>query len=287
MIAVCWKWVAADGDERWAGVSDADRAALEVALRLAASAGDVVTVVALGAASAEHGLREALAVGAARAVRVDAPADLDGAAVARALAGVVTGAHWVLCGDASADRGTGSVPAFLAAELDAEQALGLVDVAPVAGPVRVTRRLDGGRREVLDVSPPAVLSVEGAVARLRRAALPAELTARRAPVEVVPGPTGPREHGDVVQPYRPRPRVVAVPSGSALARVVQLTDAVGATATTHELVTLDPPAAAERILAALAEWGYALPVDPALTSGRVGASSDVDVGRGGGELPRR
>ena len=35
MIAVCWKWVTADGDERWAGVSDADRAALEIGLRLA------------------------------------------------------------------------------------------------------------------------------------------------------------------------------------------------------------------------------------------------------------
>jgi electron transfer flavoprotein beta subunit len=259
VIAVCWKWVAADGDERWAGTSDADRAALEVALRLAASSTHGVTVVTLGAAGAEHDLREALAVGATRAVRIDAPADLDGAAVARALAGVVSGADWVLCGDASADRGTASVPAFLAAELDVAQALGLVDVRPGTGRIRVTRRLDGGRREVLDVAAPAVLSVEGAVARLRRAALPAELAARTAPIEVVPGPIGRREHGDAVQPYRPRPRVVAAPSGSALARVLQLTDAVGATATTHELVTLDPPAAAERILAALAEWGYARP----------------------------
>jgi electron transfer flavoprotein beta subunit len=259
VIAVCWKWVAADDDERWGGVSDADRAALEVALRMATSTDDEVTVVALGGAGAEHALREALAVGAARAVRVDAPADLDSAAVSRGLAGVVAGADWVLCGDTSADRGTASVPAFLAAELDAAQALGLVDVAPGPGPVRVTRRLDGGRREVLDVTAPAVLSVEGAVARLRRAALPLELAARTAAIEVVPGPVGPREHGDVVQPYRPRARVVAAPAGSALARVLQLTDAVGAPATTHELVTLDPPAAAERILAALAEWGYALP----------------------------
>jgi hypothetical protein len=52
---------------------------------------------------------------------------------------------------------------------------------------------------------------------------------------------------------------VAAPTGAALARVLQLTDAVGATSTTHELVTLDPPAAAERILAALAEWGLPAP----------------------------
>ena len=73
------------------------------------------------------GLREALAVGAARAVRIDAPGDVRRATpVAAALATVVAGATWVVCGDVSADRGSGSVPAFLAAELGVAQALGLV-----------------------------------------------------------------------------------------------------------------------------------------------------------------
>ena len=102
-----------------------------------------------------------------------------------------------------------------------------------------------------------MLSVEGAVARLRRASLPAELAARRAAIEVVPGPTGPVEHPDAVQRYRPRARALRGPAGRPRsARVLQLTDAAGATSTTHELVTLDPAAAADRILAALAEWGY-------------------------------
>jgi electron transfer flavoprotein beta subunit len=259
MIAVCWKWVAADGDERWAGVSDADRAALEVGLRLADAGGDTVTVVGVGPAGAEVGLREALAVGAGRAVRIDAPIGLESAAVAAALAGACADAAWIVCGDLSTDRGSGSVPAFLAAELDVAQALGLVDVTVGAGPLRVVRRLDGGRRELLAVAPRAVLSVEGAVARLRRASLRAELAARSAPIEVQPGPRGPVDHADVVTPYRPRARVAAAPSGVALARVLQLTDAIGATTTTHELVTLEPAAAADRILAALAEWGYELP----------------------------
>ncbi len=260
MIAVCWKWVTADGDARWAGISDADRAALEVGLQLAAAGDDAVTVVSVGGAGAEAGLREALAVGAARAVRVDAPADLDSAAVASGLAGVIAGATWTVCGDASSDRGSGSVPAFLAAELGAAQALGLVELAAGTTPLRAVRRLDGGRREVLAVPALAVLAVEGAVTRLRRASLRAELAARTAPIEVVAGPPGPLDHADLVAPYRPRARAVVAPSGAALARVLQLTDAIGATATTHELVTLDPAAAAERILAALAEWGYELPV---------------------------
>ncbi len=260
MIGVCWKWVTA-GDERWSGVSDADRAALETALALASERGEAVTVAAVGVPGAEIALREALAVGATRAVRVDAPADLESAAVARALASVMDGAAWIVCGDASADRGSGAVPAFLAAELGAAQALGLVAVTVRGGDadVRATRRLDGGRREVLAVTAPAVLSVEGAAARLRRASLPAELAARRATIEVVQGPTGPVEHPDAVQRYRPRARMLPAPEGAALSRVLQLTDAAGATSTTHELVTLDPPDAADRILAALAEWGYREP----------------------------
>jgi electron transfer flavoprotein beta subunit len=259
VISVCWKWViGADGDERWAGVSDADRAALEVALRLAGDDADGVTVVSAGGPGADVGLRDALAAGATRAVRIDIPGDLASEAVADALAGAVAGSSWVLCGDASADRGSGAVPAFLAAELDVAQALGLVEVAG-RDPLDVTRRLDGGRREVLAVAAPAVLSVEGAVARLRRAPLPAELAARRAPIEVVPGPTGPVEAAADIAPFRPRPRVVAAPSGIALARVLQLTDAVGPPVASRELLTLTPDAAAERILLELREWGYDLP----------------------------
>jgi electron transfer flavoprotein beta subunit len=196
VIAVCWKWVAAaDGDERWSGVSEPDRAALEVGLLLAAAVADEVTTVSVGPHGADRALREALAAGAARAVRVDAPSDLASATVAAAIADVVSGAAWVVCGDVSADRGSGSVPAFVAAELDAAQALGLVEVAPGTGPLTVTRRLDGGRREVLSVTAPGVLSVEGAVARLRRAPLRAELAA---------GAARPRRRRRALPPPRPR-----------------------------------------------------------------------------------
>ncbi len=259
MIVVGWKWVAVDGDERWAGVSDADRAALETALRLAEQSGDEVTVVTVGEPAAEHALREAVAAGAARAVRVDAPHGLASDAVATAIAAVAAEATWVVCGDASADRGTGAVPAHLAAELGAAQALGLVAVDPPAGDgtVRVTRRLDGGRREILDVRAPAVLAVEGAVARLRRASVPAELAARRAPIERLIGPRHPVDVDDVSHPYRPRPRVLAAPTGDALERVRRLTDAAGAAVASHgDAVTLAPPEAAERILASLVLWGY-------------------------------
>jgi electron transfer flavoprotein beta subunit len=152
------------------------------------------------------------------------------------------------------------VPPFLAAELGVAQALGLVgiDVDDDADGhrLRAVRRLDGGRRELLAVTSPAVLSVEGAVARLRRASLPAELAARGADIEVVAGPSGPVDGAASVRPFRPRPRERPAPEGEALDRVRRLT-ATGSQPTAHiETVELEPPAAADRILTALRQWGY-------------------------------
>ena len=263
-IAVCWKWLSLDGevdtDSRWAGVSRADEAALEVALKLAD--GDRVTVVCLGPADAEPTLRGAFAAGAQHVVRVDASPELDSLVVATALAEHVQEADLVICGDYSMDRGTGSVPAFLAAELGAAQALGLVEVgvsetatpAGSTGNLRVLRRLDGGRREVLDVPTPAVISVEGAVARLRRAPLSAALASRSAEITVVPGPFG-RLPESEVHPYRPRPRTLPAPEGTALARVRELLDVGGSEANTEKL-ELEPLKAAAKIVEQLHEWGY-------------------------------
>ena len=274
-IAVCWKWVSLDrereADRRWSGVSAADEAALEVALTIAETAspetGDSengasgtpceVTVICLGPAGADDVLRDALAVGADVAKRLDASTELDSQVVAVALAEHLQEHDLVLCGDYSLDRGTGSVPAFIAGELSSAQSLGLLEVHPADqpfDPLRVVRRLDGGRREILDVAPPAVLSVEGSAATLRRASLAASLAARTASVDVARGPHG-RLPESEVHPYRPRARVLPAPAGGSLDRVRQILD-VGGGDVHAELVTLDPPAAASKILDQLREWGY-------------------------------
>jgi len=271
-IAVCWKWVSLDAervaDPRWSGVSSADEAALETALSIGQAHGATVEVVCLGPVEADAALRDALAVGADSVRRVDAAPDLDSAVVATALAQHLAGTDLVVCGDASVDRGTGSVPAYLAGELGCSQALGLVRVAvdanaaPADGvTLRVTRRLDGGRREVLDVGLPAVLSVEGSVARLRRAPLAASLATRRLAVPTLPGPHGHPAEAEI-HPYRPRTRALRAPVGGSLDRVRQILDVGGGDAHA-ELVTLDPPAAAARIIDQLREWGYLdAPADP-------------------------
>jgi electron transfer flavoprotein beta subunit len=254
MIAVCIKWLSGGSTE---GLSAADEAAIEMALRHGEALRATVIAVSVGTRDADRGLRTALACGATTAIRVDAPEGLDSASIAGALTPVVAHSAAVWCGDYSADRGSGSVPAFLAAALHRQQALGLV-AAELSEPLRVTRRLDGGRREVLRVSGPAVLSVEGSVARLRRAPLRAALRAQSA--EVLPyGATSVHNINSPsvsIQPYRPRARVLPAPVGATpLDRLRALTD-LSAAPPPGEVIEASPAAAAQRIIEVLTDWGY-------------------------------
>ncbi len=236
------------------------------------AARSTVTVVCAGPAAADPMLRDALAAGASRAVRIDGlPVDAPSSVVARQLAEVVAGCSLVVCGNASLDRGSASVPAFLAAELDAGQALGVVTIDVATGIVE--RRLDGGRRERLRIGAPVVISVEGGPVRLRRASLAGVLAARDRPVAVV-GAIGGAVVGAVVAvraspadspepvvvrrgPYRPRPRVLTPPPVelTPLDRILALTGAL-VDRTPPRLVHLEPAEAAAEIVGQLQAWGY-------------------------------
>ena len=299
-IAVCQKWVSTRpeidpltgmvaADDRWSGPSLADQAALEWGLRLAERCGGRVVVVTVGVEAAESMLRDALAVGAARAIRVpigehEQPSSL---AVARAMADVLRPLDpaMAVCGDWSLDRGSASVPPFLAAELGMGQVCGLVGIELAARESRsafgadaesvgragitvgsvdpagftVERRLDGGRREQSAVDGPTVLTVEGAAATLRRAPLAGVLAARVAVIDVLPPavPLEPSPEPIRSGPFRPRARLLDGPD-PALAprtRIERLTGAL-VDRTPPQTLVLDPEAAAQRILEQLTGWGY-------------------------------
>lgn len=289
-IGVALKWVplhveidpltgSVSADARFAGCSAADQAALEWALRLAEATGGEVVAATAGPAEADRLLRDALAAGAGHAVRVDLRADASSDEVAGALAPAFAGADIVCCGNHSIDRGSGSVPAFLAARLGLAQALGLVRVAtetrgetPGDGPadptggaapapltLSATRRLDYGRREVLAVAAPAVLSFEGGTAELRRAPLAAVLAARTATIEThpVPGRADDRVRVTRHAPYRPRPRVLPAPGAGldARERILAITGAAGVESRART-ITADTAEAADLVLDQLREWGY-------------------------------
>jgi electron transfer flavoprotein beta subunit len=275
LIAACVKWVdrrpeidpvtgAVHTDARTSGLSAADESALEWALRAGEAWGAPVHVVSAGPAGADGILRDALARGAATATRVelgDAPSETVALALADALAAEAGGRHGplalVCCGDHSLDRGSGAVPAYLAGHLGAAQALGLLELeVTTPGTVTAMRRLDGGRRERIRATGPVVVSVEGGTAPLRRASLSSTLAARSAAITVVAGPVLPAHEHRPLRPFRPRPRLLAPPAGTeALERVRALTAATGATGGRATPVELGPDDAADRILAALVEWG--------------------------------
>lgn len=273
-VAACLKWVAlrpdidpltgaVGTDDRFSGVSVADQAALEWALRMGSEWDVEVTVATVGRPASEVTLRDALACGAHVAVRVDAAPDLSSIAVANELALILDDVDVIMCGDWSLDRGSGSVPAFLAHARGAAQACGLVGLA-LEGPgvIRAERRLDGGRRERILVRTPAVLSVEGATARLRRAPLAGVLAAAKATigqrVAATVRPDGTRT--TKVGPFSPRTKIIDAPIGSVRDRSNALLG-MGSTRTPSQRLVLDPEAAADRILASLREWGELEP-DP-------------------------
>jgi electron transfer flavoprotein beta subunit len=250
-------------DARVAALPPSDAAALEHALELGNAWGARVLALSAGGPECDDSLREAMARGAsARRVQLQEPYvdDLvrDEQHLARALvAAMGEQPDLVLCGDRSADRGTGSLPAFLAHELGSVQAPGLVSLRLEDGSLLGDRRLDHGRRERMRIPLPAVCSVEAAGVRLRRASLPAALAAAESPVEVV-GASVPPSRVRVLRtgPARPRPRQLPAPTGSARERLLALTGALLA----HEPPTIvgpvEAPEAADALLDFLVRHGY-------------------------------
>jgi electron transfer flavoprotein beta subunit len=165
-------------------------------------------VVTVGDEEAEGALRRCLAMGADRAVRVDAE-PRDPISTARALAEVVAGESpdLVLTGVQSADSVQGSTGAALA------ELVGLPRVAVVtsldwngSGPATVDRELEGGLVDVLEVDTPALLTVQTGINQPRYANLRAIKQAEQKQIEVV----APAEQGEPA--YRVR-RMFAPPKG--------------------------------------------------------------------------
>jgi electron transfer flavoprotein beta subunit len=134
-----------------------------------------------------------------------------------------------------------------------------VDFPPTGAlPLTVVRRLDGGRRERSIVHAAAVLSVEGSVARLRRASLGASLASQSHVIDIVETniERSAGHDASAPRPYRPRARSIPAPRGATpLDRVRAVTEST-APKGSGEPIMLDPPQAAATILERLREWGY-------------------------------
>ncbi len=151
----------------------ADRYALEAALRLREVLGGEVIALTVGDADAEDVAREAIAMGADRALLIAGPelATATGRVVTKALAagiGHLGAVDLVLTGQAGAMDGTGAQAARLAAELSWPVVLDAVALAAAAdGKLEATVAIGSGLGEVITLAWPAVVAVSAASERPR------------------------------------------------------------------------------------------------------------------------
>jgi len=165
-----------------------DEIALEEALRLKerGQAAEVLAV-SIGGADAQQQLRTGLAMGADRAILVDAPAPLEPLAVARALRALVERERpdLVLLGKQAIDDDHGQTGQMLAALWQRPQATFASKLAIDGGVATVTREVDAGL-EVIEVDLPAVVTTDLRLNQPRYVKLPEILKAKTKPLAVIP-----------------------------------------------------------------------------------------------------
>jgi electron transfer flavoprotein beta subunit len=150
-------------------LDDTDRYGIEVGLQVAAAAGDdsTVTVVSMTPSGTLQGIRQALAMGADKAVVVDDPTlrGSDALTTARILAAAIAreGFDLVIAGTESTDGYTGVVPQQIAELLDVPSLTFARNVELVDGRIRIERQTDTGYDSVVGDLPLLISVTAGAV----------------------------------------------------------------------------------------------------------------------------
>nr|WP_202031811.1 electron transfer flavoprotein subunit beta/FixA family protein [Paraburkholderia sacchari] len=164
-----------------------DEIAVEEAVRLKESgvAGEVV-VVSCGSAPAQETLRTALAMGADRAILVEADVDLQPLAVAKLLKALVDKEQpqMVMLGKQAIDDDSNQTGQMLAALAGLPQATFASKVAVAEGRATVSREVDGGA-EVLSLTLPAVVTTDLRLNEPRYVTLPNIMKAKKKPLEIL------------------------------------------------------------------------------------------------------
>jgi electron transfer flavoprotein beta subunit len=164
-----------------------DSIALEEALRLRERGeADEVVAVSVGPAEAQQQLRDALAMGADRAILVKADAPVEPLAVARVLLSLAQreAPRLVILGKQAIDDDCNQTGQMLAALWDRPQATSASKLELQGDTARVTREVDAGL-ETLEVELPAVVTTDLRLNEPRYIKLPDIMKAKKKPLDVV------------------------------------------------------------------------------------------------------
>jgi electron transfer flavoprotein beta subunit len=188
-------------------LDEADTYGVEMALQLVDKAGEgEVTVVSMGSGADLAGVRNALAMGAAKAVIVsdDSLRGTDALGTAKVLAAVIrrVGPDLVLCATESSDGYTGTTPVQLAELLGFPSITFAKSVNVNGSTVEVNRQTESGY-DVVTAPLPALITVTAGVVEPRYASFKGIMAAKSKPLEVLSvadldldgqvGPTGARQ----------------------------------------------------------------------------------------------
>ncbi|MCZ2723699.1 electron transfer flavoprotein subunit beta/FixA family protein [Marinomonas sp. 15G1-11] len=160
--------------------------AVEEAIRLKEQGvASEVIVVSIGSKSCQEQLRNALALGADRAIQVESIDSPDSLSVARILAKIAEAEQpgLILLGKQAIDSDNNQTGQMLAALMDRPQATFASEVKVEADKVLVTREIDGGL-QTLKLTLPAVVTTDLRLNEPRYASLPNIMKAKRKPLDV-------------------------------------------------------------------------------------------------------
>lgn len=170
-------------DVKWE-INPYDEYALEEAIRQKqAGKGTEVVIFCIGGADADQRIRDGLARGADRAVRLDDPAFAGSDALGRAriltAAIQAEGIGLVLAGRNSVDTDTGSTGAMVAELLGWRQASYVDKLVLDGGTFTATRAAGSGSKEVVSGALPAVITCDKGLNEPRYATLPGIMAAKK------------------------------------------------------------------------------------------------------------
>ena len=170
-------------------LDEADTYGVEMALQLVDKAGGgEVTVVSMGSGADVAGLRNALAMGAAKAVIVsdDALRGTDALGTAKVLAAVIKreSPDLILAATESSDGYTGTTPVQLAELLGLASITFAKSVTVEGSTVKVERQTESGYDEV-SAPTPCVVTVTAGVVEPRYASFKGIMAAKSKPVEIL------------------------------------------------------------------------------------------------------
>ncbi|MCG8443358.1 MAG: electron transfer flavoprotein subunit beta/FixA family protein [Caulobacterales bacterium] len=202
-----------------------DEISVEEAIRLKeAGVASEIVAVSIGPEKAQEQLRQALAMGADRAILIKTDDTVEPLAVAKLLVKVVEAenADLVILGKQAIDDDNNQTGQMLAALLDWPQGTFASVLKPGEGAVEVTREVDGGLRTVA-LQTPAIVTTDLRLNEPRYASLPNIMKAKRKPLDI----KEPAEFGVDLSPRHSVVKVVEPPQregGVKVETVAELVD---------------------------------------------------------------